>query len=97
MSTEPDFFLLDGKITMLKLFAIGSFGLAIVYGTAGLASAKTIRPPGPPDSRYVLPGEMNNEGRSIYRMEDRSTFYGGSVRSGPHQPARFPTCDGEPC
>jgi hypothetical protein len=36
------------------------------------------------DNLYVLPGEMDNDGRSIYRMEDSSTFYGGSVRSGPH-------------
>jgi hypothetical protein len=73
---------------MLKLLAIGSLGFALVCGAAGLASAKTIVSPHP-HSRYLPHGEMDNyaaggllEGRSIYKMEDRSTFYGGSDERG---------------
>jgi hypothetical protein len=74
---------------MLKLLAIGSFGLALASGTALMASAKTITHHRPPDSRYVVPDEMDNyatygliEGRSMYRMEDPGTFYDGTDERG---------------
>jgi hypothetical protein len=74
---------------MLKHIAIGSLGLALLCGTAAAASADTIKSPAPPDLRYGLPGAADGysadglfEGRSIYKMEDPSTFYDGSDEQG---------------
>lgn len=82
-------------MSILKIALLGS---AVLFSGAAFA---TTLPQGNSHTEtegfYVLPGEMDSEGPSIYRMENRSTFYGGSVRSGPHQPARSSTCDGEPC
>lgn len=73
---------------MLKIIEISILGLAFVFGTATVASARMVTPPGPPDSRYVFPGpdlyygDGLYEGRSIYRYEDPGTFYGGSDEKG---------------
>jgi hypothetical protein len=62
---------------------------------AAAASATTLTPPRPPDTRYVLPGAADGynadhfwEGRSIYRMEAPGIFYSGTDERG------YPT--GEP-
>jgi hypothetical protein len=51
-----------------------------------MAVAQMMTPPNPPSIRYVLPGAVSGyrlrEGRSIYRMEAPSTFYGGSDERG---------------
>ncbi len=74
---------------MLKLLATASLFLAFTFGTAAMAVAQTMTPPSPPGTRYVLPAEVAGnpgyrlrEGRSIYRMEAPSTFYGGSDERG---------------
>jgi|GEM_PF-2706764 hypothetical protein len=85
---------------MLRIIATGTMGLALACGAA-VASAETITAPRPPNDKYVLPevivSPANNglyEGRSMYRMEDPSTFPGKSDEMGypsgnpenPHTP-----------
>ncbi|MGI8570398.1 MAG: hypothetical protein ACR2KT_15775 [Methylocella sp.] len=74
---------------MLKLHATASLFFAFTFGTAAMAVAQAMPPPSPPGTRYVLPGAVAGdpgnrlqEGRSIYRMEAPSTFYGGSDERG---------------
>jgi hypothetical protein len=74
---------------MLKLLATVSLFFAFTFGTAAMAVAQTMTPPSPPGTRYVLPGAVAGsprylllEGRSVYRMEAPSVFYGGSDERG---------------
>ncbi|MDQ6867957.1 MAG: hypothetical protein M3178_05985 [Pseudomonadota bacterium] len=74
---------------MLKTLTAAILGLALVCGVAATASAKPLTTPSPPNTRYILPGTPDSyaadrlwEGRSIYRMEAPSTFYGGSDERG---------------
>ncbi|MGH6847022.1 MAG: hypothetical protein ACREC0_06180 [Methylocella sp.] len=74
---------------MLKLLATTLLFFAFTFGTAAMAVAQTMPLPSPPGTRYVLPGAAAGypgyrlrEGRSIYRMEAPSTFYGRSDERG---------------
>ena len=80
---------------MLKLLATASLFFAFTFGVTAMAVAQAIPPPSPPNIRYELPGAATDnpvngvgEGRSIYRIEGSSTFYGGTDERG------YPT--GEP-
>jgi len=66
---------------MLKSFTIAA---ALVCGLATAVCAKPLTPPGPPQTRYELPGaavdypaDRLGEGRSIYQMEVPDTFWRG--------------------
>ncbi|MGB6177437.1 MAG: hypothetical protein WBF43_14130 [Methylocella sp.] len=70
---------------MLRLLATASLFFAFTLGMTAMAVAQAMPPPSPPGIRYVLPraaasypGYRIREGRSIYRLEAPSTFYGGS-------------------
>ncbi len=74
---------------MLKLLATVSLFFALTLGMTAIAVAQAMPPPNPPNIRYVLPSAADiysadrlPEGRSIYRMEAPSTFYGGSDERG---------------
>jgi hypothetical protein len=74
---------------MLKFLATAALLFVFNFGTAAMAVAQAVPPPEPPGTRYVLPGAMVGynadrlqEGRSIYRLEAPSTFYGGSDERG---------------
>jgi hypothetical protein len=71
---------------MLKMIALITLGSALAYSVSAGASPRTMTPPTYP---YVLPGAAYGypddgliEGRSMYRMEDPATFYGGSDEKG---------------
>lgn len=76
---------------MMKMLTMGTLASALLLGMAAAASAKTktLTTPSAPNTRYELPGDAAGypagylgEGRSIYRMEHPSTFYGGSDERG---------------
>ena len=74
---------------MLKTLTIAILGSALVCGVAATASAKTLKTPSPPNTRYILPGTPDSssadrirERRSIYRMEAPGTFYYGTDERG---------------
>jgi hypothetical protein len=69
---------------MLKLLATASLFFAFTFGVTAMAVAQAIPPPSPPSTSYELPGVAGGfrEGRSIYRIEGSSTFYGGSDERG---------------
>lgn len=69
---------------MLKLLATASLFFPFTFGMTAMAVAQAMSPPSPTGTRYVLPGAAADSlgyrlraGRSIYRMETPSTFYGG--------------------
>ncbi len=70
---------------MLKVIGLITLGSAIACGTSALASPRVIAPGAPyvfPGAEYGYPANGMIEGRSIYRMEDPSTFYDGSDEQG---------------
>ena len=74
---------------MLKLLATASLFFAFTFGMTAIAVAQAMTPPSPPNIRYELPNaaaghpaDGSREGRSIYRMEAPSTFYGATDERG---------------
>lgn len=70
---------------MLKIIALITLGSALAYGTSAVASPRVIEPATPyvfPGAEYGYPVDGMIEGRSIYRMEDPATFWGGSDEKG---------------
>ncbi|WGJ13704.1 hypothetical protein QEV83_13540 [Methylocapsa sp. D3K7] len=70
---------------MLKIIALITLGAALACGTSAVASPRVIVPAAPyvfPGAEYGYPDDGMIEGRSIYRMEDPSTFWGGSDEKG---------------
>ncbi len=70
---------------MLKIIALITLGSALAYGAPAVASPRVIEPVAPyvfPGAEYAYPADGMIEGRSIYRMEDPATFWGGSDEKG---------------
>lgn len=74
---------------MLKFLAAALSFFAFTFGMTAMAGAEAVGPPNPPNIRYMLPGAMAGystdrlwEGRSIYLMEDPSSFYYGTDERG---------------
>jgi hypothetical protein len=74
---------------MLKTLTVAILGSVLVCGMTAMAVAQMMPPLSSTGTRYVLPdavagspGYRLREGRSIYRMEAPSTFYGGSDERG---------------